>query len=215
MNPRFSKLVLALLIVASVSLAALWLHAHTAQNTLLGSIAVARADLDAAAQQTTAEQNHSATLASDLAEKQNALTQTPGALESMRRASALIVINQLKLAHENTPPAPRQKQPPMGQNGSSFPELLSDPEYNQLYAQQGRRMTKLIEGPKLRRLGLPAEACEKAITILSEQAMAFTDYRQLTGSAGIKGDFISSRPKQPITSCKSSWVKRPSSAGRR
>ncbi len=188
MNPRFSKLIFALLIVLSIGLAGVWLRAHAAQNGLLASIATARADLVAAARQTTDEQNHSAALASDIDEKQTALAHAPGALEAMRRASALVVINQLKLAHEKNPPAPRQKQPPVPQNGS-LNELLSDPEYNQLYAQQERRMTKLTQDPNLRKLGLSAEACEKAISILAEQAMALADYRQLTGSAGIKDDF--------------------------
>jgi len=195
MNPRFSKLIFTLLIVLSVSLAGVWLRAHAAQNALLQSITTARADLDAAAQWTTAEQNRSAALAGDLAEKQNALTQGPGALEAMRRASALVVINQLKLAHEKHPAAPRQKQPPMPQNGNAS-ELLSDPEYNQLYAQQEHRMTKLIQGPKLLKLGLSAEACEKAISILAEQAMALADYRQLAGSAGIKGDFAKQQAEE-------------------
>lgn len=189
MNPRFSKLVFALLLVLSVSLASLWLRAHIVQNALLQSIATARTDLTAAAEQTAVEQNHGAALSTDLIEKQNTLAQAPGALEAMRRTSALVVINRLKLAHEKNPPAPRQKQPPMGQYGFSFPELLSDPEYNQLYAQQERRWAKLSQGPKLRKLGLSAEACEKAISILTEDAMAYTDYRQITGSAGIKGDF--------------------------
>lgn len=189
MKMRPAYLGLGLLLTLSAGLAASWVHAHGTQTALKQSIASTQAQLDDTNRTSIEYQNALQRLAGEITTRETALGNSPGAFEDKRRASALAIIESLKGAHEKNPPVPRQKPPPMGPTGSLFPELLSDPEYNQLYALETRRMVKWSQGEKLKMLGVPADVLEKVISALAEQEMAFTDYRALTGSAGIRGEF--------------------------
>ena len=191
MNTRFQKIVLGLIVVLCAGLTGLWLQARTNGKTLQAALTTAQATADEALRSSAEDNNRITALNAEISEQQKALGHTPKAQETKRRAAALVVIEQLKLAHEKTPPTPRQKAPPNGPTGGPFLflELLSDPEYNQLYAQQNLRMTRYIEGRKLRELGLSPEAFEKVITILAEKQMSLTDYHQITGNTRSSGDF--------------------------
>lgn len=189
MKTRPSCLGLGLLLTISAALAASWIQAHGKQAALQQSITSIQAQLDESNRTSSEYQNATRKLSAEIAALETALGNSPGALEQKRRASALAVIESLKAAHANNPPISRPKPPPMGPTGSRFPELLADPEYNQLYAQEARRLVKWSQGPKLKMLGLSTDVFEKVVSVLAEQEMAFTDYGALTGNAGIRGDF--------------------------
>lgn len=187
---RPSKLALALLLLAGATLTGLWLRARTEEQRLRSSLARFENQQSETTRQASDETQRQAELAAEIAAREKILGNSPSALETKRRATALVVIEQIKQTHAAHPPAPREKAPPYGSSGGIFfPELLSDPEYNQLYAKQSLGWMNYTEGRKLRHLGLPKDICEKALAILAEREMAFTDYRQITGQSGISGKF--------------------------
>lgn len=191
MNTRFQKIILGLLVVSCVCLTGLLLQAHTKGETLQGAIDAAKITDDEAIRSSVEENSRITALNAEISERQQALGNTPEAQETKRRAATLVVINQLKLAHEKNPPAARQKPPPTPASGGLLfsPELLSDPEYNQLFAQQNRRRIARSEGARLHSLGLSEEVIDKVVTALTENYMAFIDYRAVSGKSGIPGDF--------------------------
>lgn len=64
-----------------------------------------------------------------------------------------------------------------------FPELMSDPEYNRLYARVQRTFMAQRFGGVLRGLGVKEESVEKAIDLLAEEQTSSMDLHNLTGTS--------------------------------
>lgn len=184
-----SKFTLGLLVCVAIGAGALLIQARTTKRELLQSIASVRADLGSQDRLYSDEKKRIEQLNIEISGQQKALDILPGSLEVVRKAATLAVIDQLKQDHDKNPPAPRQKPPPTGPSGYFFPELLSDPEYNRIYAELERRMIRMTEEKKLRSLGLSDESIDKIVSVLTEHTMALTDYRAVSGKPGIPGDF--------------------------
>ncbi|WP_415910301.1 hypothetical protein [Oleiharenicola sp. Vm1] len=118
----------------------------------------------------------------DLAERKRVMLATQSAADRAR-ANIGSYVARLKAEHAGRAPVVRPPPPPTVTGGGAyFPELMSDPEYNALYAQSVRLSLKSYQGGALRKLGLPDDVMEKAIDLLAEEQASLMDLHNLAGS---------------------------------
>lgn len=119
----------------------------------------------------------------DLVERKRVMLATQSAADRAR-ANVGPFVAQLKAEHAGRAPVVRPPPPPAVTGGGAFfPELMSDPEYNALYAQRARHLLQVTHGADFRKLGVPEEKVAKAIALLADEQAATMDLQNLGGGA--------------------------------
>lgn len=107
---------------------------------------------------------------SELEERKALLAEARAIPALARRESTSIVIRRLKALHDSVPPPPTPLPPPYPKNGSYFPELLDDPAYLRLVAEDWESTMGSLNTQRMDRLDVPKDIQAKVMTI------AFDDY---------------------------------------
>lgn len=115
----------------------------------------------------------------DLMDRKRAVLSTQSAADRARpHVGAWLA--RLKAEHAARPPVLRPPAPPQITGGGAFfPELMSDPEYNALYARSVRARLEMTRGRLLRELGVPEESIAKAIDVLADEEASLMDLQNL------------------------------------
>ncbi|MBI2511530.1 MAG: hypothetical protein HYV96_06090 [Opitutae bacterium] len=115
----------------------------------------------------------------DVAERKRVVLATQSAADRAR-ANVGGYIARLKAEHAGRAPLVRLPPPPMTMGGGRiFPELMSDPEYNALYARRTRLWLESYRGGVLRGLGVSEEVVAKAVDLLAEEQTSLVDLQSL------------------------------------
>lgn len=134
-----------------------------------------------------------------IVERKRAVLVSLSAAERARETVGPLV-ERLKAAQAGRPPVSNLPPPPTAAGGGMFfPELMSDPEYNRLYARVQRSFVARHFGGVLRGLGVNEESIEKAVDLLAEAQASAMDLQNLTGTRpgeGTSGAVVQLRQKQ-------------------
>jgi len=119
----------------------------------------------------------------DLGERKRVMLATQSAADRAR-ANVGPFVAKLKTEHAGRALVVRPPPPPAVTGGAAFfPELMSDPEYNALYAQRARHLLQITRAADFRKLGVPEETVSKAIALLADEQAATMDLQNLGGGA--------------------------------
>lgn len=166
-------------VVAGLVLALAWMRLRTEARGLGSEREIfARSDR-ALEQEQAAFARRVVEMQLDVAERRRVVLATQSAADRAR-ANVGGYVARLKTEHAGRAPIVRPPPPPATTGGGRFfPELMSDPEYNALYARSTRVWLDSFRGNALRGLGVPEDAVSKAVDLLAEEQASLVDLQSL------------------------------------
>jgi hypothetical protein len=181
-STRFRIVLLSTGMVSGLILTLVWGRLKARAQVLSAECEALRAAGDALTRDEVAWRARASEVNSEIAARK---TQVLASLSAGERARPRVgpLLMRMKAEHAHLGPANRLPPPPRSPSGGSlFPELMSDPEYNALFAKTSRSLFQ-DHARALRKLGVNEETVQKAVDLLTEEFVSAADLHNLTGSS--------------------------------
>lgn len=196
---RAKPFLLVLFVLVAVVLGVAWLRLRTQTEALRAERRTLEAAHAARQLSRSALERRLVESQAMVAERKRSVLVTLSAAERARLTLGSLV-QRLKAGQAGRTLVASLPPPPIAAGGGMFfPELMSDPEYNRLFARVQRRFTERRFGAVLRQLGVNEEAIGKAVDLLTEDQASAMDLHNLAGTtpaSGMTGPFAHVRVQQ-------------------